>query len=739
MQKICFVVSTPVTASVFLAPHFKELSKFYDIDVISNFNNFKAKPSAHFSEIQIPIFRKINLVNDLKTLIRLMYLFWTKKYVSVHSVTPKAGLLSMLAAFLTRRPNRVHWYTGQVWVNKSILKRIPLKLFDKFINFLTTKNLIDSHSQFDFLKENRVITNKSYVLANGSICGVDKNRFHPDVNNRNKIRTDLNIANSVILLLFVGRVVKDKGVFDLIESIKHLKDKNNICLLLIGADEEDNISKIYAEGLKSGIRVIHKAFSSNPEYYVQASDIFCMPSKREGFGLSVIEAAACSVPAVAYDIYGIRDAVAQNETGLLSKLGEISGLSRSIAFLIENPELRLKMGQLALERTLRLFSSEVVVSALKDFYFEHVGFIRNESREKCLNISAASLTIENFVQPFDDKLHAAGIDSLYASSFINNLDSKKFIKFPIKRGVLFPLDWLKSPKILKKIKRINPSIIVFHSPITVFTFIPILKILKKNGYKLVYIARGSLDESESKVARVLWFFIDPTAWRIWDSIGVVNKFLYSKCIKRGRKVKMLSLGGAPPNIVISKHNVITDSYDKNKIILGWMGRLDRDKRLTDFIKLVQILREKYRLNVEGRVVGAAIPGDKPGEIPVYEFIKYYGWQKNPWTILENCSLLISTSIREGYGLVSIEAGYYGIPTIAYSNHGSQKSIRETGGVLVERYNLDSLVEEVIKWNALTEVEKRKIRQVVKNRTDTLIGSANQVQELLDLYEMANRS
>ena len=738
MQKICFVVSTPVTANVFLVAHIKELSKFYDIDLISNFDNFEVENSEYFSKIIVPIFRRISLVNDFKTLIRLIYIFRTKKYVSVHSVTPKAGLLSMLAAFLTGRPNRIHWYTGQVWVNKSILKRIPLKLFDKFINFLTTKNLVDSHSQFDFLRENGVITNKSYVIANGSICGVDKNRFYPDVNKRNKIRTALNIPNSDILLLFVGRIVKDKGVFDLIESLKYLKDQNNICLLLVGADEENNISKIYAQGLKSGIRLIYKPFTSNPEDYVQASDIFCMPSNREGFGLSVIEAAACAVPAVAFDIYGIRDAIAHNETGLLSKLGDISGLARSITFLIENPELRLKMGQRALARTERLFSSHLVVSGLKDFYFEHVGFITNESKEKCLNIAAAPLTIENFVHPFDDELHAAEIDSLYASSFINNLDNKKFITFPIKRGVLFPLDWFKSLKILKKIKKVNPSIIVFHSPITVFTFIPILKILKKNGYKLVYIARGSLDESESKSAKVLWFFIDPTAWRIWDSIGVVNEFLYSKCLKKNRKVKMLSLGGAPPNIGTSTHYVTTDSYDKNKIILGWMGRLDRDKRLIDFIKVVQILREKYRLNVEGRVVGAAIPGDKPEKIPTLEFIKYYGWQKDPWSILKNCSLLINTSIREGYGLVSIEAGYYGIPTIAYSNHGSQKSVRETGGVLVEKYNLNSLLEEVLKWNALTQVEKRKLQQVIKNRTDTLIGSTNLVQELLDLYELANR-
>ena len=716
----------------------KELSKFYDIDLISNFDNSEAGNSEYFSQIQVPIFRRINLVNDIKTLIRLINIFWTKKYVSVHSVTPKAGLLSMLAAFLTRRPNRIHWYTGQVWVNKNILNRIPLKLFDKFINFLTTQNLVDSHSQFDFLKQHRVITNKSYVLANGSICGVDKNRFYPDVSKRIKIRAALNIANSDILLLFVGRIVRDKGVFSLIESLNYLKDKNNTCLLLVGSDEEDNISKLYEEGLKIGIRVIYKPFTSNPEDYVQASDIFCMPSNREGFGLSVIEAAACAVPAVAFDIYGIRDAIAHNETGLLSKLGDISGLSRSINFLIENPELRVKMGQMALARTERLFSTHLVESALKDFYFEHVGFITNESREKCLNIAAAPLTIENFVYPFDDELHAAKIDSLYASSFMNNPDNKKFIIFPIKRGVLFPLDWLKSLKILKKIKRINPSIIVFHSPITVFTFIPILKILKKNGYKLVYIARGSLDESESKSARLLWFFIDPTAWRIWDSIGVVNEFLYSKCIKKSRKVIMLSLGGAPPNGVNLSHNVITDSYDKNKIILGWMGRLDRDKRLIDFIKVVQILHEKYRLNVEGRVVGAAIPGDKPGKIPAYEFIKYYGWQKNPWSILKNCNLLINTSIREGYGLVAVEAGYYGIPTIAYSNHGSQKSILETGGVLIEKYNLNALVEEVVKWNALSQVEKRKIQQDTKNRTHTLIGNTNQVQELLDLYELAKR-
>jgi glycosyltransferase involved in cell wall biosynthesis len=201
------------------------------------------------------------------------------------------------------------------------------------------------------------------------------------------------------------------------------------------------------------------------------------------------------------------------------------------------------------------------------------------------------------------------------------------------------------------------------------------------------------------------------------------------------EVKLLSLGGAPLNLTHDE----SDWISHEELQIGWVGRLDKDKRITDFIEVVRILKERYLLNVKGNVIGASIPGDKPESISNLPYITFHGWQNNPWRIIGNCDLLISTSVREGYGLVPVEAGYYGIHTIAYTNHGTSKSVREIGGVLVDKLDMDSLVNEVLKWNAKNKAEKIELRKQTKQKVKDLIKKSNQTQELIELINLAGKS
>ena len=735
MKKICFVVSSPTTATVFLKDHIDYLSKYYDIDLLANFDKEHKEHKEHITRINVSIDRKINLISDLVALFTLIKLFKKNKYTSVHSVTPKAGLLAMIAAFITRIPNRIHWFTGQVWVTKKGINRKLLIFTDKIINYLSTSNLVDSKSQYEFLVMNKVIENKSSVIANGSICGFDKNRFYPDTQVRVAIRRKLNINDNEIVILYLGRMVKDKGIFDLVESLLMIKDNLNICLLLIGSDEEGNIDILKDKLVNSKIKFIYIPFISDPENYLKAADLYCMPSYREGFGLSVIEAAACAIPAIAYDIYGISDAVSE-ETGILVRVGEIADLSRAIYFLLINPEERKIMGQNALKRAQELFSKELVVSGLKDFYFREIGYTSSKTKSRILNISAASLTIKSFVEPFETDLSTSGFDSIYAVGRGEHENfAHDYITLPLERGPYFFKSWLKYRELRSIIFKINPNIIIFHTPLSAFAFLPILKALKSKGFRLIYIARGSLDESISLPARLLWYFFDPTIWSVWNSVGVINDYLYDKCLEKNMQVKLLSLGGAPLNITDNE----SDWISNEELQIGWVGRLDKDKRITDFIQVIRILKERYSLNVRGNVVGASIPGDKPEIISNLPFITFHGWQNNPWRIIGNCDLLISTSIREGYGLVPVEAGYYGIPTIAYSNHGTTKSIKDVGGVLVDKLDVDGLVNQVLKWNAKNKTEKIELRKQTKQKVRDLIKRSNQTQDLIELIKLAGKS
>src|SRR5690606_28918375 len=167
-KSIAFVVSTPSTAEAFLSGHIAALMKYYNVDLIADFPMDYKQSLPTRSIIRAPIRRNVNLWFDIVALLSLFKIFRDKKYDAVHSVSPKAGLLAMLAAKFARVRIRNHTNTGQVWVTRKGFSRWMLRSIDKLVNRLATHSLVDSASQRFFLLEEGVLCeNKSSVLANG--------------------------------------------------------------------------------------------------------------------------------------------------------------------------------------------------------------------------------------------------------------------------------------------------------------------------------------------------------------------------------------------------------------------------------------------------------------------------------------------------------------------------------------------------------------------------------------------
>jgi len=210
---------------------------------------------------------------------------------------------------------------------------------------------------------------KIKVLGVGSICGVDQLRFHPDLEYRTRKRQDLGIAPGARVILYVGRLNRDKGVLDLAAAFDLLAAQYpDVELVLVGAEEEVRFSDMQNICAAHRDRLHCVSFTANPEHYMAAADIFCLPSYREGFGLTIIEAAACGVPAVASRIYGITDAVEDGKTGILFPAGDVSALTHSLSGLIAEDEARHLMGHVARTRALELFSSEKITHEMLEFY-----------------------------------------------------------------------------------------------------------------------------------------------------------------------------------------------------------------------------------------------------------------------------------------------------------------------------------------------------------------------------------
>ena len=315
--------------------------------------------------IDAPICREINLTSDLKVLFLLMKFFYKSNFSLVHSVSPKAGLLAMLASFMTKVPVRLHTFTGQVWATKHGIGRKLLRWLDRLINVLATIVLIDSHSQQDFLIENKVVKKtSSIVLGEGSISGVDLDRFRADPIAREQVRLDLATPDNVIVFLFLGRIKKEKGILELAEAFSRVHQKyKNTALWIVGPDEDSLRPKL--EKI-TGIRLI--PFTNSPEKYMTASDVLCLPSHREGFGSVIIEAGACGVPSIGSNIYGLNDAIVDGETGILISLKSVNELESAMGLLVNDRKLRQKMGKAARERSASIFSQDILTEQLVDLY-----------------------------------------------------------------------------------------------------------------------------------------------------------------------------------------------------------------------------------------------------------------------------------------------------------------------------------------------------------------------------------
>jgi glycosyltransferase involved in cell wall biosynthesis len=370
-KKICFIVATPLTAKAFLLKHFEYLSKEFDIYLAANFEENTATPffSPYVKETKhIGIQRNIALIEDVKVLFSLRNYLVQMQFDAVHTVTPKAALLGILGAKMAGVKIRIHIFTGQVWHSKKGIFRNLLKNLDRLIVYCATHILVDGESQRQFLIQNKIIDEKnSRVLGKGSISGVDLGRFSPNTEIRDKYRKELNLSSEVIFM-FLGRINIDKGVLDLVQAFLRLNRKyNNSKLVLVGPDEE-NLQPQIKEMCPENNSLVFYGSTSKPEEVLQLADVFCLPSYREGFGTSVIEASLLELPIICSDTYGLMETILDNKTGLRHQVGNIDSIYNQMEKMMEDDDLRLVLGNNGRNYVLENFSSDAISQEWVTYY-----------------------------------------------------------------------------------------------------------------------------------------------------------------------------------------------------------------------------------------------------------------------------------------------------------------------------------------------------------------------------------
>ena len=328
--------------------------------------------------VAVPMERHISPLKDLKSLINLVRAFRKERPTMVHSMTPKAGLLSMMAAWLTRVPVRVHTFTGLVFPTAKGLTRKILILTDRITCACATHVIPEGEGVKNDLTNYRITKKPLKVLGHGNVRGIDLEHYNPELPEVKaeaaKIRKD-----GVFTFVFVGRLVGDKGINELVGAFERLHKEYPATRLLLVGPEESNLDPLKPETLaKIKETPSIEAVGSQPDVrpWFVAADVLVFPSYREGFPNVVIEAGAMGLPSIVTDINGSREIIIEGRNGIIIPARDEDALYQAMKQMVDNPDQLKSMAFEARPLIASRYEQSYVRRCLKEYYKEILSDIK---------------------------------------------------------------------------------------------------------------------------------------------------------------------------------------------------------------------------------------------------------------------------------------------------------------------------------------------------------------------------
>lgn len=326
----------------------------------------KLRDEDGFHCVAVPMERHISIVKDLKSLVNMIKVFHRERPYIVHSMTPKAGMICMLAAWITRVPRRVHTFTGLVWPTATGLKRKILMMTDWLTCACATHIIPEGKGVMDDLTKGGITHKPMKVLGYGNVMGVDMERFNPArfVSHKNA---------DTFTFVFVGRIVGDKGINELVEAFVRLHNKyQQVRLVLVGRYESelDPVSETTRKTIDTN-EAINACGAKHADDLLQMyadADCFVMPSYREGFPNTVLEAGAMGLPSIVTDINGSREIIENGKNGLIVPSKNVNALYDTLERMLTDNAARETMQSNARQMIASRFEKNFVQDCQIDFY-----------------------------------------------------------------------------------------------------------------------------------------------------------------------------------------------------------------------------------------------------------------------------------------------------------------------------------------------------------------------------------
>jgi len=383
-KKIIRSATIGLSLNVFCQGLLRELSeKRYDVIAISS-------PDGDLEElgrregvrtIGVQMQRHIAPVKDLISLFRLIRVFIKERPDMVHSMTPKAGLLCMIASWIARVPIRVHTFTGLVFPTEKGLKKKILMATDRLTCFCATHVIPEGQGVLHDLRNNDITSKPMKVLGYGNVMGVDMTRFSRRLEVMEKAA--LLHKEGVFTFVFVGRIVGDKGINELVQAFKALlvQDSPKRQRLVLVGNYENDLDPISSDSKQAidstpEIEAVGSQYGDDLLAWYAASDCFVFPSYREGFPNTVLEAGSMGLPSIVTDINGSREIIIPYEkdktgaTGLIIPSHDAEALQSAMSWMITHDAERKIMSANARPSIESRFEQSFVRQCLYDFYDE---------------------------------------------------------------------------------------------------------------------------------------------------------------------------------------------------------------------------------------------------------------------------------------------------------------------------------------------------------------------------------
>lgn len=373
--KLFRTATVAMSLDLLLKGQLKYLNQSFDVTAISGADDhlFKVKEREGVKTIGITMSREIDIKQDIKSLWRLYQTFKREKPTIVHSITPKAGLLTMVAGKLAGVPIRIHTFTGLVFPSKTGKMQQLLIKMDQILCAAATHIIPEGEGVKNDLITYKITNKRLDILANGNVNGVDLSYFSKSnfsTEQLNILRNQIGLSKEKKTFVFVGRLVRDKGINELIEAFKKL-DSNQVQLLLVGPyEDKDPLQSETIQYIQNANNIFELGFQADVRPYFALSDLLVFPSYREGFPNVVLQAGAMDLPAIVTDISGSNEIIEDGVNGIIISKQDVNALYEAMITVIQNAQLLNKMASTARKLIADRYDQTVVWDATKQYYLK---------------------------------------------------------------------------------------------------------------------------------------------------------------------------------------------------------------------------------------------------------------------------------------------------------------------------------------------------------------------------------